>query len=54
MAEGKTDEAKLAFRSFSAFVDRAGKRNLIHHRQADRRKSRLAHLINGGANQASA
>lgn len=54
VAEGKTDEAKEAFRLFSAIVDRAGKRNLIHHRQADRRKSRLAHLVNGGANQASA
>lgn len=54
VAEGKLDEAKDAFRSFSSYVDRAGKRNLIHHRQADRRKARLAYLLNGGASQASA
>ncbi|MBU42104.1 MAG: 30S ribosomal protein S20 [Spirochaetaceae bacterium] len=54
VAEGKMDEAQEAYKLFSSYVDRAGKRNLIHHRQADRRKSRLAHLIRGGAEKASA
>ncbi|MCB1164775.1 MAG: 30S ribosomal protein S20 [Leptospiraceae bacterium] len=53
ISEGKADEAKEAFRLFSSYVDRAGKRNLIHHRQADRRKARLARLVQGGAAQAS-
>ncbi len=46
VAEGKAEEASALFRVFSAYLDRAGKRNLIHHRQADRRKSRVAVLIN--------
>jgi len=44
--EGKIEEARTYYIEFSRYLDRAGKRNLIHHRQADRRKSRIALLIN--------
>ena len=46
VAEGKTEEAQTLLRAFTSYLDRAGKRNLIHHKQADRRKSRIAALIN--------
>lgn len=42
---GKTAEAETAFREFTALLDRAGRTNLIHHKQADRRKSRMATLV---------
>lgn len=43
--DGKTEEARAAFRAYEALLDRAGKTHLIHPRQADRRKSRMAHVI---------
>lgn len=44
--EGNFEEAEEEFRIYSSYLDRAGKTNLIHHRQADRKKSRLAQFIN--------
>ena len=52
IAEGEIEEAKEEFKLFSAYLDRAGKNNLIHHRQADRRKSRMALLLNKTAQPA--
>ncbi|HMU82665.1 MAG TPA: 30S ribosomal protein S20 [Leptospiraceae bacterium] len=46
VAEGKTEDAATAFKSYTQFLARAGQKNLIHHRQADRRKSRMAALLN--------
>ena len=43
--EGEVKEAQDRFHTYSSLLDRAGKRNLIHSRQADRRKSRMASLI---------
>ena len=43
--EGEVKEAQELFHTYSSLLDRAGKRNLIHSRQADRRKSRMASLI---------
>jgi len=47
--EGEIEEAQAAFRQLSTYLDRAGKKNLIHHRQADRRKGRVAQLIHKAA-----
>jgi small subunit ribosomal protein S20 len=44
--EGNLTEAVAAFREYSSLLDRAGKKNLIHHRQADRRKSRISLFLN--------
>ena len=46
VADGKVEEAQTVLRAFVSFLDRAGKRNLIHQKQADRRKARIAALIN--------
>lgn len=43
--EGSLEEATVAFKTYSSLLDRAGKTNLIHHRQADRRKSRIAKFL---------
>lgn len=43
--EGKLEEAKAAFVVLTTYLDRAGKRNLIHPRQADRRKARMSALL---------
>ena len=46
LISGKVEEAKAAFRVYSSYLDRAGRKNLIHHSQADRRKSRIASRLN--------
>lgn len=46
VGEGKVQEARESFQAYTTYLDRAGKRNLIHHRQADRKKSRMALLLN--------
>jgi len=46
VAEGEISEAQNVFKSYSSYLDRAGKRNLIHQSQASRRKSRMAALLN--------
>ncbi len=46
LQESKIEEAKLAYREYAKYLDRAGRKHLIHKRQADRRKSRIALLIN--------
>ena len=46
VSENKLAEARELFRSYTTYLDRAGKRNLIHKGQADRRKSRMALLLN--------
>jgi small subunit ribosomal protein S20 len=51
---GKLEDARQAYKIFSRYLDRAGKRNLIHWKQADRRKSRMALMINRAASSASA
>ena len=43
--EGEMTQAAELFKSYSSLLDRAGKRNLIHQRQSDRRKSRIASLL---------
>ncbi len=45
VTEGKLEDAKTAFREYATYLDRAGRLNLIHHKQADRRKSRIAALL---------
>ena len=52
--EGKVDEARAALKEYSRFLDRAGKTNLIHWKQADRRKSRMAQLIGKSGGSAPA
>ncbi len=42
---GKSQEAETVFREFTTLLDRAGRTNLIHHKQADRRKSRMAAVL---------
>lgn len=46
LEESKIEEAKTVFREYARYLDRAGRKNLIHHKQADRRKSRMALAIN--------
>lgn len=46
IAEGKQEEAQKAFVVYTRFLDRAGRTSLIHRRQANRRKSRVALLMN--------
>ncbi|MCS7204153.1 MAG: 30S ribosomal protein S20 [Leptospiraceae bacterium] len=46
LEEKKIEEAKIAFRDYCRYLDRAAKRNLIHWKQASRKKSRAALLIN--------
>ncbi|MBE7440115.1 MAG: 30S ribosomal protein S20 [Spirochaetales bacterium] len=53
VAAGKLDEARTAYQTMSSLLDRAGKTGLIHHRQADRKKSRLAKLIHKAGNTKS-
>ena len=46
LAEGKQEDAQKAFVLYTRYLDRAGRTNLIHRRQADRKKSRVALLMN--------
>jgi small subunit ribosomal protein S20 len=46
VAEGLVAEAKAVYSEFTTYLDRAGKKNLIHHKKADRKKSRLALFLN--------
>ncbi len=46
VAEGNLAEAKTVYTEYSSYLDRAGKTNLIHHKKADRKKSRLALFLN--------
>jgi len=39
---GKKEEAATAFREVSASLDKAAKRGIVHKRNANRKKSRLA------------
>jgi small subunit ribosomal protein S20 len=43
--EGKVDEAATLYVVYSSLLDKAAKTNLIHSRNADRKKSRMAILI---------
>ena len=45
LGQGNTAEATEVFKTFASYLDRAGKINLIHHRAADRKKSRIASMI---------
>jgi len=44
--DGNISEAEQVFKTYASFLDRAGKTNLIHHCTADRKKSRIAMLLN--------
>ncbi len=44
--EGNLDAAKETFRIYTRYLDRAGKRNLIHPGRADRKKGRIAKFLN--------
>lgn len=44
--EGSIEDAQVVYKQLTRYLDRAGKKNLIHPRQADRKKSRVANLIN--------
>jgi small subunit ribosomal protein S20 len=46
IAEGLLAEAKAVYSEYTSYMDRAGKKNLVHHKKADRKKSRLALLLN--------
>jgi small subunit ribosomal protein S20 len=46
LEEGKVEEAKQTFREYCRYLDRAARKNLIHRKQADRKKSRTALAIN--------
>jgi small subunit ribosomal protein S20 len=46
VGEGNLTEARSQFSVYSGLLDRAGRRHLIHASQADRRKSRMAQLLN--------
>jgi small subunit ribosomal protein S20 len=39
---GKKDEAALAYRQMTSTLDKAVKAGVVHYRQGDRKKSRLA------------
>jgi small subunit ribosomal protein S20 len=43
---GKKDEAKTNFDTFASLIDKAAKKKIIHKKNADRHKSRLAIKIN--------
>lgn len=45
-SETKKDAAAVQYREVSRLLDRAASNGLIHHRNADRNKSRLAALVN--------
>ncbi len=44
--EGKLEEAEKIARVYERFLDRAGRTHLVHPRNAARKKSRLALLLN--------
>ena len=39
---GKKDEATTLFGNYASLVDKAAKKNIIHKKNADRKKSRMA------------
>ena len=43
---GNKDEAKSLFSAYVSLVDKAAKKNLIHKKNANRKKSRMALKIN--------
>ncbi len=43
---GKKDEASDLFKTYASLLDKAAKTNLIHKKNADRHKSRIAKKIN--------
>lgn len=42
-------DAETAYREATSLLDRAGRKNLIHHKTASRAKSRLAKMVAGKA-----
>ncbi len=46
LEENKLQEAKETFKQYARFLDRAARKNIIHRKQADRKKSRTAIQIN--------
>ncbi len=43
---GKKDEAKAMLNTFSSLIDKAAKKKILHKKNADRHKSRLALKVN--------
>ncbi len=48
MKEGEWDKAKTLYVSYASLLDKAAKTNLIHAKNADRKKSRMAIAIHKG------
>jgi len=44
---GSAKEAQAAYLEAASLLDRAGRKNLIHHNTASRTKSRLAKMVAG-------
>ncbi|EIE03089.1 MULTISPECIES: 30S ribosomal protein S20 [Leptospira] len=49
LQDGEKDSLKSLFSQYSSLLDKAAKTNLIHSRNADRKKSRMALRINQAA-----
>lgn len=45
--EGKSEEAKAAFPRFTAVLDKAAKRGIVHSNYADRKKSAVNRALAG-------
>ena len=45
-AKGDAEKATAEFQTAASLLDKAAKRNVIHKRQADRKKARLQKLLN--------
>lgn len=43
---GNKEEAQGLFKSYASLLDKAAKKNLIHKKNADRKKSRMALKVN--------
>ena len=46
LLDNNLEQAKATFRLFTAIMDKAGKKKIIHKNKASRKKSQLATLIN--------
>ena len=47
MAEnGELDQARVTLNEYTVYLDRAGRKHLIHPKNADRKKSRMVKYLN--------
>ncbi|PJZ69780.1 30S ribosomal protein S20 [Leptospira perolatii] len=49
LKDGEKESVQPLFKEYSSLLDKAAKSNLIHSRNADRKKSRMAKRINNQA-----